>query len=364
MYSKGNLTFLIIFFWAAVVAAGQGTVSTPRNTTIISRTVARQESTWKPFKVCVLDFTTLEEKSRSRYLNRDFKFIDVPTRSSDKVEGGFVQGIVRLIEAWNTIKINAHNRKLQAQEVDFNQRKALEAYSEKKRPVVIGAEYLTAFLGRHNEVFSCVDYNVLAATMQKLQTSPDFPRDFMLRLAKSTGATHLIYGTVSDIRIKTNSFKGYGIETKTTNYQLDVIIKMVDLISQSTAFSNVYTGNYREQRPISGTQFDHNIFQNLMTSALEQAAEDLYDRCRPGRKNKIKVSTMPCIVTVVPSGGRRFEPETAEVFVDGKYIGNGVCSFAVPPGSYTVEVKAAGYKNKVFPISVNDDQSITAKLTE
>ncbi len=45
-------------------------------------------------------------------------------------------------------------------------------------------------------------------------------------------------------------------ETKTTNYQLDVIIKMVDLVRQSTVYSNVYTGNYRELRPVGSTQID------------------------------------------------------------------------------------------------------------
>ena len=52
-------------------------------------------------------------------------------------------------------------------------------------------------------------------------------------------------------------------------------------------------GTYREQRPISGAQFDNNIFQSLMKSALEQAAEDLYDMCKPGRRNKIRVTPLP-----------------------------------------------------------------------
>ena len=113
--------------------------------------------------------------------------------------------------------------------------------------------------------------------MAKLKEDPDFPTNFMLNLAKATGATHLIYATVSDIRSRENTFKGYGLETKTTNYDLDVIVKLVDLVAQCTVYSNVYTAGYREQRPISNVQFDNNIFQNLMTSALEQAADELYD---------------------------------------------------------------------------------------
>ena len=109
----------------------------------------------------------------------------------------------------------------------------------------------------------------------------------MKKLAAETGATHLICGTVSDIRSKENSFKGYGIETKTTLCQLDVIIKVIDLDAQYSVFSNVYTGSYKEQRPISVEQFDNNIYQNLMTGALEQAAEELYELCKPGNPDGI-----------------------------------------------------------------------------
>jgi len=116
--------------------------------------------------------------------------------------------------------------------------------------------------------------------MLKLQKEPDFPKDFMKKLAAETGATHLLYCTVSDIRSKENAFTGYGISTRTTLCQLDVIVKMVALEAQHVVFSNVYTGNYKEQRPISVEQFDNNVYQNLMTSALEQAAEGLYEFCK------------------------------------------------------------------------------------
>jgi hypothetical protein len=115
----------------------------------------------------------------------------------------------------------------------------------------------------------------------------------MLKLARETGATHLLYGTVSDIRSAEKSFKGYGIETKTLVYELDVIIKMVDLAAQGTVYSNVYTGVYKVQLPVSGELLSNDIFQKLMQSALQQAADDLYSVCKPGRKNKVTVTPVP-----------------------------------------------------------------------
>jgi hypothetical protein len=352
-------------------AAGKTTEVTTTTTTVITKTVIKEKAKWSPFRVCVLDFSSLDIQGQKRFLDEKNKAITIPPQctlndADRKSINSVMQGFVRMIDAWDNTKTNTANRSAQVGDNTFDRGKALDLYNTivkgEVRPMVIGAEYLSAYLGRHNDVFTCVDASQMTAAMQKLQKAPDFPKDFMLRLARETGATHLIYGTVSDMRTKTNSFKGYGIETKTTNYQLDVIIKMVDLAAQHTVYSNVYTGNYREQRPISGSQFDNNIFQSLMTSALEQAAEDLYDNCKPGRKNKITVTPLPHTVTVIPTGGMFFKSAEAEVFIDGIRVGNGGGSFLVPAGKHTIEIKAPGYRNKSFDVNLTGDETINTKL--
>ena len=339
--------------------------------TVITRTVVKEKTRWSPFKVCVLDFTTIDVEGQKRFLDQNNKPIDIPPQCTLNDEDrksvhGVMQGFVRMIDAWSNKKTADSNRKAQENDNQFNRSKALEIYNQttrgSARPVIIGAQYLAAYLNRRNDVFSCLDPSLMGAAMTKLQSAPDFPKDFMLRLARETGATHLIYGTVSDLRTRTNSFKGYGIETKTTNYQLDIIIKMVDLVRQATVYSNVYTGNYREQRPISTVQFDNNIFQNLMTSALEQAAEDLYDKCKPGRKNEISVTPMPYSITVNPSDGVLFNAATAEIYVDGNLAGSGGTALLIPAGKYRFEIKAQGYQTKSFDFVVNKDAVINVKL--
>lgn len=374
MYKTKKLLTLAVGFLCAVVwGESSKTVSITQTTTVISKTVVTEKKQWSPFKVCVMDFTSLDILGQKRFLDEKNNPITVPPQCTLNDEdrksiNSVMQGFVRMIDAWDNTRTNKVNRTEQVADNSFTRDKALALYNTivrgRMRPMVIGAEYLSAYLGRHNKVFACVDASQVAVVMKKLQQAPDFPKDFMLRLARETGVTHLIYGTVSDIRRRTNSFKGYGIETKTTNFQLDVIIKMVDLAAQHTVYSNVYTGNYREQRPISGTQFDNNIFQNLMTSALEQAAEDLYDKCRPGRKNEIKVTPLPYTLTVVPAGGMFFKPAQAEVYVDDIRVGSGVCSFLVPAGRHTMEIRADGYKNKRFDVDVTADQTINVKLTK
>jgi len=352
------------------------TTKTTTTTTVITETVKvkeKEKPAWKPFKVCVLDFTTIDTAGQLRFLDGKNEPIVIPPQNTlndadHRTIHSVMQGYVRMIDAWDNSWTNTANREAQIDDNVFTRKKAIDLYNTivkgDPRPVVIGADYLSAYLGKHNDVFGCMDSSQVVAAMQKLQKQDDFPRDFMLRIAKETGATHLIYGTVSDIHSRTNSFSGYGINTNTTTYQLDVTIKMIDLAAQHSVYGNVYTGSYREQRPVSTEAFDNNIFLSLMKSALEQAAEDLYDVCKEGRKNKVTVTPMPYMITVTPTAGEGFKASQAEIYADGVKAGTGGESFLLPEGSHTIEIKADGYQTKTIHLDVKSDQTVTATLEQ
>lgn len=345
-------------------------------TTVVTEKVATTEKTnWRPFKVCVLDFNTIDTTGQKRFLSEDNKPIVIPpqctlTDEDRKSIDAVMQGYVRMIDAWDNTRTNDADRAAQIEDNAVNRKKALDLYDSvmngPSRPMVIGAEYLSAYLGRHNDVFGCMDVSQVAAAMEKIRKEKDFPKDFMLRIAKETGATHLIYGTLSDLRTKSNSFSGYGIETKTTTYQLDVIVKMIDLAAQCSVYSNVYTGSYREQRPISGEQFDDNIFQSLMTSAMEEAAEDIYNVCKPGSKNKVSVTPMPygITVSVTASGKPAFKASDAEVYADGLKAAAGGETVFLPAGRHKIEVRADGFKTQTFDLNVTGDRTVSVKLEQ
>ena len=277
---KKTIGFLGSFLLCGTLMAqvGATTTTTTETKTVVTETTTVTTKVVKPFmKVAVLDFGTADTIGLKLLAHLPSAKTDNNEALSQEDRGSInsvMQGFVKLMEV-------ATNNKVKDDK--WNEERGLfnETLKGKSRPSILGAEYLSAFLGRHNDVFGVLDTLVVKKAMLKLQQEPDFPKDFMKRLAEETGATHLIYGTISDIRSKENSFKGYGIETKTTLCQLDVIIKVIDLAAQHSVFSNVYTGSYKEQRPISVEQFDNNIYQNLMTGALEQAAEELYELCKP-----------------------------------------------------------------------------------
>ena len=251
------LTLAVSDYAADTAREKETTTTTTTTTTVITETVKTKEKpAWKPFKVCVLDFTSIDTAGQIRFLSDKNDPIVIPPQNTlndadHRTINAIMQGYVRMIDAWDNSWTNSANRAAQVDDNVFTRKKALDLYNtivkSVPRPMVIGAEYLSAYLGKHNDVFGCMDVSQVVAAMEKLQKQDDFPRDFMLRIAKETGATHLIYGTVSDIHSKTSSFSGYGINTNTTTYQLDVTIKMIDLAAQHSVYSNVYTGSYREQ---------------------------------------------------------------------------------------------------------------------
>jgi hypothetical protein len=248
---------------------------------LLCAAVFAQEAAKPAMKVAVMDFVTADTIGL-KILERLPAAPAPQVMPSDGANAtvNVLFGIGKLLDGVTTE--SPADSKWQAQRELF-----LEAVKGKGRPAIMGAEYLAAFLGKHPETFGIVDAMVIKGAMAKLQKEDDFPRNFLQKVAKETGATHLICGTIADIRSKENSFKGYGVETKTTLFQLDVIIKVIDLQAQHTVFTNVYTGSYKEQRPISVEQFDNNIYQSLMTVALEQAAEELCEVCQPGNPEGI-----------------------------------------------------------------------------
>ena len=98
-----------------------------------------------------------------------------------------------------------------------------------------------------------------------------------------------------------------------------------------------------------------------MKSALEQAAEDFYEVCREGRKNKVTVTPMPFMVTITPSG-ESLKASDAAIFADGIKVGTGGEAFPLSEGRHTVEIRADGYKPHKIDMDVKSDLTVTTTL--
>lgn len=254
------------------------------------------------FRVCVMDFVQADIVGQRRFLDQESRPIAIPPQctlnQADRMSiHSVMQGFVRMIDARDAARTNEANRWRMADDNRWERTKALDLFRTvvkgQSRPIILGAEQLSALLSRHGDVFACTDPSLMAAAMDRLCYEPDFPVDFQRKLADMTGATHLLTGTVADLRVSSKKFQGYGIETATTRYELDFSYKLVDLRAQSTVYGGMTTGVYTERKLPGIIEKEPSLFQNLLNDALRQADEDLYRACKPGKDCKVRPPALP-----------------------------------------------------------------------
>lgn len=274
-----------------------------------------------PFRVCVLDFVQADIVGQNRFLDQNSQPVVIPPQCTmgreDRMSiNAVMQGYVRMIDAQDAARTNEANRMRMFDDNQWERTKALELYQTavkgQFRPVILGSDQLSALLSRHSDVFACTDASLMEAAMQQLQYQQDFPVDFQRKLADMTGATHLLCGTVADLRISSKTFQGYGIETTTTRYELDFSYKLVDLRAQRTVYGGIATGVYTERKRPGVIEQEPSLFQNLLNEALRKTADELYRACKPGKDCKVPPpAAVPETVVPPPPPPPAAVPETA-----------------------------------------------------
>ena len=100
----------------------------------VTKKVVKEKTEWSPFRVCVLDFSSLDILGQKRFLDERNREIRIPAQSTlndadRKSVNGFMQGIVRMIDAWDNSKTNTENRRTQAEDNRFDRAKALALFA-------------------------------------------------------------------------------------------------------------------------------------------------------------------------------------------------------------------------------------------
>lgn len=232
-------------------------------------------------RIVVFPFTTIDIQGQHFRDFTDRKEKVSPQNSLSEAELGTVDevmlGYVKLVDAEEERTRRAHDRARLDAENDRNLARQTELADKllksPQRAVVIGAAYMEAALGNYDAV-ELADRGEVAKAYREMaaRQAGRAPRA-LPELLKVHGATHVLYGTVADLRTSGQTFSGYGVSTATLIYQLDVIVKIVELESNRIVFSGVFTGEDRELR-LEGVQvIDTERFERLMKSAVARAAQ-------------------------------------------------------------------------------------------
>lgn len=245
---------------------------------------AEQVKSSLPWVVAITDFVTIDSITIEDF-NIVNKPVEVPQVSvisnADRLSvcpAGL--GFVLLEEARDAIVSNDVNRWSAMEENDFARAKAVAAYQSRIREgirnVVIGADILGAELAARPEIFRLGDEWGFNTAAEALLSSETLPANYLELLAAETGVTHVIQGTVSDLRTSTRTFSGYGITAETLVYELDVVLKVLDLKAGSVIYSKLYTGKVKliNNNDVTVTDNSDN-FMLALKEALKLAGSDL-----------------------------------------------------------------------------------------
>lgn len=256
---------------------------TTETTVTTQRTVvtAREKKAAPKPRIAVFSFTTIDIQGQ-HFSDFTDRVVPVTAQSSLNAEelasiDEVMLGYVKMIDAEEERTRRAHDRARLDEENNRNlarQRELADRLLKSPvRSVVIGAAFMEGELGNYDSV-ELVDrgevyqaYRDMSA-LQAGEVPPTLPETLQLH-----GATHVLYGTVADLRVGRRAFSGYGVSTETLVYELDVIIKVVELKTNRIVFSGVFTGTDQEFR-LEGLQVvDSGRFERMMKSAVAQAAE-------------------------------------------------------------------------------------------
>jgi hypothetical protein len=215
------------------------------------------------------------------YTNGEYIFANATLTDADRVSANSVMlGLVLLAEAEDTAATNSVNRLSQIQDNEFARAKAIAEYEQKikegVRNVVIGADLLCGELGNKPELFAFVDKDRFNKAAAAVLEKDELPENYLAELAGVTGATHAVYGTVSDLRTSVKKFTGYGITTENTLYELDLIIKVLDLNSGRIIYAKTSTGKVKvtnNDNVVCASSSDN--FALALNDAVRQAGKEL-----------------------------------------------------------------------------------------
>lgn len=169
--------------------------------------------------------------------------------------------------------------------------------------------------------------------------------DEAVRLGRMIGVRYLVSGAVLRTGVETNEFSGYGVTTRTDNWQTRVRVQVIDVETGESVFSQ--TGE--ASRVIQGTAqhggtFSSMIFEQLLEDAMPPLADELEQDLR-ARAREDAVAAAPPEPSAPTVAELRVDsnPEGADIEIDGLFVGNTPAQIEVEPGVRTVRVSLAGH---------------------
>lgn len=249
---------------------------------------ASMDASKPAMRIAVFDFSTIDAIGQKFYRHTETRMPPMVHSQLNSADYGTIDdrmlGVVRGLEMEAALQERHEERARQTQlndrELSRRDELAEKILNSPQRSAVIGSEYMIAALGNYPEAFLPVDRQMLDESLLAVEvgSQADAVKQAREKLGELTGATHALYGVISDCQVEEKSFNGYGVETQNKIYTLDVIVKVVELATNRVTFSGLFTGRIKRLEHDAATSSDTGLYEKLMKDAVGQAAAAMNER--------------------------------------------------------------------------------------
>ncbi len=165
--------------------------------------------------------------------------------------------------------------------------------------------------------------------------------DKAVKLGKLVGANLIVMGTINDIREESKKFKGYGVQTESTDVICSMNVRLIDIASGVQVFTKEFKGtkNYTKSS-FGGTDSTDRSFAAVEETLKLVSKDEDFKSAIAGKKSSKSGGAGGMVeIEFAP------KPENCDIEIDGKYVGGSPLKRALPVGKdVKVRISKDGHK--------------------
>lgn len=161
-----------------------------------------------------------------------------------------------------------------------------------------------------------------------------------VRLGKLLGAHLVVMAAIVDLRDEQRNFRGYGIETRSTETLCSIRVRLLDIATGTVKFSKIVKGS----KNLAESTYGGTASSDRHFAAIEDALQQLHDDAQ------FKRAVLGSSSAVAAGGEGEVEvefapkPDNCDIEINGKYVGGSPLKRRLPAGKEVkVAIRKGGY---------------------
>ena len=180
-------------------------------------------------------------------------------------------------------------------------------------------------------------------------------------LGRSLDANLLVVGTLLGLDTEIKSFSGYGIQSNYAFHRGSLRIRIINIETGRLEFSTILKGEKKVNQFTSDSEASRNVseYQEVIEQALQKLVSDLrFKRLFEIKEPPLDVRETEKIAVTIDS-----DPSGADVYVDGKFVGNSPTQVTFAKGArVNIRISRVGFSDWSNTLDVEREVTLRPAL--